>query len=64
MICPGCRAGEHDVCTGKGQCDCQHRKPRRAVDPSCGAWDAEVGGLCGVPGRLYACGWRCEAHKP
>lgn len=60
MICDGCRAASHDGCPGKGNCDCQHRPSKM-----CGAVDAEHGdGLCGLPARLYACGWRCSGHRP
>lgn len=71
MICPHCRAGQHEVCAGK-TCGCQHRKPKpppRPPSPGCGAGvRSEVGNdvwVCGaVPARPYACGPRCEAHKP
>lgn len=30
-----------------------------------GCGDGVGGGrVCGVPGRLYPCGWRCDAHAP
>lgn len=65
MICQPCRDGVHTVpartapgrpvCPGKGQCDCQHR------DPGCNAGVTPCGA---TPSRLYACGRRCEEHKP
>lgn len=69
MICPKCRAATHEGqpegCPGKGQCNCQHRLPYRVPAQGCGAYDPEHSdGLCGLPARLYAAGWRCEAHKP
>lgn len=65
MICRPCRDGVHTdtawevpVCPGEGHCDCQHRPPSYAG--TCGAGAQP----CGQPARLYACGWRCDRHKP
>lgn len=76
MICKPCRDGVHTadgdlapdeipaaieagtICPGPGQCTCQHRTAKPAG--TCGAGVQP----CGQPARLYACGWRCEAHKP
>lgn len=46
------------TCPGEGHCDCQHRPITYAG--TCGAGEQP----CGQPARLYACGWRCDGHKP
>ncbi len=33
MICPPCQNQNHDKCTDKVGCACQHRKAYKMVDP-------------------------------